>query len=701
MKFYEVKVLSYSIGNRYYVDEFDVDANFEFIKATAKLKDNEYVKIDNAEDAEKLNRELQSSVRKQTYKEQTYNENHKNEYMIYYTSLETESLTLCVAAKIDIDFNKVIREYLNIFGVKVLSFVLKEITIRELCSCLENRFGSMYRSSGLDAIVNQLGLGFHYSRFKDGYGENTINGDKKQQVYKAAKELATYKNLREELDRVYASKPIIKNSHPVHYVLYTQNRDVRRETYRTLLEALYHQERIENKRYCYVDINAITVSTIKNRIDDFYKSNFGGCIVVRLDQYDDDDEFGFPATDSLEIFAKYAKLYQHNVLTIFCLPMYDEIAKNILEQNLGGITLVEIKESTFDYNSSKQYLSRLAKKEKFNIDKTLYLKLEKDKEYTAEDLSVYYQEWKNKVLKKDCYPQYEQVQAIEEKTRKEAPSGEAYAELERLIGLDSAKKTIKQIISYGKMRNFYRGFDIKAEMPALNMAFLGNPGTAKTTVARLLGKILYENGIIEKNIVVETGRGDLIAKYVGQTAPLVQSAYKKAEGGILFIDEAYSLVDDRRGMYGDEAINTIVQEMENRRNSVITIFAGYPKEMKEFIARNPGLKSRIGFIVNFDDYSEDELCEISMLIAKDQGLTINASGLTKLKEIYKGIKGEDCFGNGRYARTMIEQARMRQAQRITALNPDEINKEVVTTLIDEDFESNVELESAKKVKIGF
>ena len=312
-----------------------------------------------------------------------------------------------------------------------------------------------------------------------------------------------------------------------------------------------------------------------------------------------------------------------------------------------------------------------------------------------------YQSWKGNRIKQELFPQYMEVQSLEEFERTKDPQGSGYKELEELIGLKNAKEMVKQIVSFGKMRNLYRGFDVQAEMPALNMAFLGNPGTAKTTVARILGRILYENGIIQKNLVVEVGRSDLIAKYVGQTAPLVKSQYKKAVGGVLFIDEAYSLVDDRKGMFGDEAINTIVQEMENRRSSVITIFAGYPKEMKEFIARNPGLKSRVNFIVNFDDYSEEELCEISILIAKKQGLQIAKDGLDKLNSIYKSIKNEDCFGNGRYARTMIEQARMRQARRITTIKPEDLTRDVVTTLIAQDFETNNELESAKKVKIGF
>ena len=129
----------------------------------------------------------------------------------------------------------------------------------------------------------------------------------------------------------------------------------------------------------------------------------------------------------------------------------------------------------------------------------------------------------------------------------------------------------------------------------MHMVFTGNPGTAKTTVARLFARILKENGVLSKGDLIECGRSDLVGKYVGWTAVQVKNMFKKAKGSVLFIDEAYSLCDDRSGSYGDEAINTIVQEMENNRDDMVVIFAGYPKEMNDFLDRNPGLRSRIAF----------------------------------------------------------------------------------------------------------
>lgn len=144
----------------------------------------------------------------------------------------------------------------------------------------------------------------------------------------------------------------------------------------------------------------------------------------------------------------------------------------------------------------------------------------------------------------------------------------------------------------------------------MHMVFIGNSGTAKTTAARLFARIMKDNGLLSKGQLIEVGRGDLVGKCVGWTAQTVQAKFKVAIGGVLFIDEAYSLVDKHSGSFGDEAINTIVQEMENHREDVVAIFAGYPNKMEGFLQKNPGLRSRIAFHVPFADYTSDEISTI-------------------------------------------------------------------------------------------
>jgi AAA+ superfamily predicted ATPase len=196
------------------------------------------------------------------------------------------------------------------------------------------------------------------------------------------------------------------------------------------------------------------------------------------------------------------------------------------------------------------------------------------------------------------------------------------------------------------------------------------------------------------------GRGDLVGKYVGWTAQTVQSKFKAAIGGVLFIDEAYSLVDDRSGSFGDEAINTIVQEMENHREDVVVIFAGYPNEMEKFLQKNPGLRSRIAFHVPFADYNANELCEIAALMGKQKGITFDTEATEKLESVFEDARKQSDFGNGRYVRNILEQAKMNQASRLLEYDFEDITTEEITTIKAVDIViPEVKIEA--KPKIGF
>ena len=178
--------------------------------------------------------------------------------------------------------------------------------------------------------------------------------------------------------------------------------------------------------------------------------------------------------------------------------------------------------------------------------------------------------------------------------------------------------------------------------------------------------------------MVEVGRSDLVAKYVGWTAKTVQEKFKAAMGGVLFIDEAYALAGDRGGSFGDEAINTIVQEMENRREDLVVIFAGYPEEMERFLDKNPGLRSRIAFHVPFADYSAEELCDIAMLIGRQKGVSFSADAVEKLYTVFEVARLQPDFGNGRYARNAVEQAKMNMASRLLTMDLAAVTKETLT-----------------------
>lgn len=281
----------------------------------------------------------------------------------------------------------------------------------------------------------------------------------------------------------------------------------------------------------------------------------------------------------------------------------------------------------------------------------------------------------------------------------------AMDELQELIGLSDVKRIIGQANDYAKLQLLCAKRGIPHKPLSLHMLFTGNPGTAKTTVARLTSKILKESGFLSVGKLVEVGRSDLVGKYIGWTAKQVQEKFKEAEGSVLFIDEAYSLVDDRAGSYGDEAINTIVQEMENHRENMVVIFAGYKKPMEHFLECNEGLNSRIAFRINFPDYSEDELMQILRRIVHENGREVSIEACQAARSIIRSGMSQPHFGNGRYVRRLVEHAMLSQASRLMSKSKDEdeITNHDLRFLSVEDFEDikNSKTDSASSTVIGF
>lgn len=258
--------------------------------------------------------------------------------------------------------------------------------------------------------------------------------------------------------------------------------------------------------------------------------------------------------------------------------------------------------------------------------------------------------------------------------------GNAQRELEDMIGLSSVKAILKKVIASFRLKKLCLEKGIRKGNPSLHMAFTGNPGTAKTTVARLFAEIMRDEKILPSGKFVEAGRADLVSDHVGGTARLVKQKFKEAQGGVLFIDEAYSLCDHYENGFGDEAISTLVQEMENHRDDVIVIFAGYSDKMKTFLDRNPGMSSRIAFHVDFEDYGIDELCEITTLLLAKKQMTITDEALARLREIYEKASADKGFGNGRFVRKMLEEAEMNLAERAAKLPEGKLTEALITTI---------------------
>ena len=295
----------------------------------------------------------------------------------------------------------------------------------------------------------------------------------------------------------------------------------------------------------------------------------------------------------------------------------------------------------------------------------------------------------------------EDVAATEEGFAERRAPGTALKELEAMIGLTSVKEVMKKAIASFKLKKRCMEKGIQKDKATMHMVFTGNPGTAKTTVARLLAEIMKDEKILPAGKFVEAGRSDLVAGFVGQTAIKVKKKFREAQGGVLFIDEAYSLCDDRKGSFGDEAINTIVQEMENHREDTVVIFAGYPKEMQEFLERNPGMSSRIAFHIGFDDYTTEELCDITKLMITKKKMTLTDAAMAKLEKIYREVRSNVGYGNGRFVRKMLEEAEMNLAERLYDLKEDEITEDIVTTLEECDIPDYKAGNQVKRKPIGF
>lgn len=268
----------------------------------------------------------------------------------------------------------------------------------------------------------------------------------------------------------------------------------------------------------------------------------------------------------------------------------------------------------------------------------------------------------------------------------------AKKELDELIGLGTVKKEINELTTYLQFLKIRKdkGFEEKGKFN-LNMVFTGNPGTGKTTVARMLGKLYKAMGLLSKTDVTEVGRVDLVAEYIGQTAPKTKAAIDRARGGILFIDEAYALTDrgDDGKDFGKEVVEVIIKEMSDGPGDIAFIFAGYPKEMKQFLDSNPGLSSRVGQVINFPDYSPDELMEISEYDSKRRGVSISpdAKQLIYIKVVEAYRNRNNKFGNARFMNTIMEEAKQNMALRLMkSEHPEELTNEDLSTIQLQDVE---------------
>ena len=264
------------------------------------------------------------------------------------------------------------------------------------------------------------------------------------------------------------------------------------------------------------------------------------------------------------------------------------------------------------------------------------------------------------------------------------PRSESFKELEQLIGLKEVKKTLAEVTAFSLIQNRRTQLHLKASPTVLHMVFNGNPGTGKTTVARILGNIFNDIGVLSKGHLVEVERADLVGEYIGHTAQKTKEMLKKSMGGIMFVDEAYTLAQGGEKDFGKEAIATMVKAMEDYRDNLVIILAGYTREMEKFMTSNPGLRSRFPIHIKFKDSDDEELFQIALQMYMERDYELTSRCRWKLKNILNEFtkNHHPHSGNARYVRNLVEKSIRLQALRI--VDKSNLNRKELVTIEEKD-----------------
>ena len=457
--------------------------------------------------------------------------------------------------------------------------------------------------------------------------------------------------------------------------VYSENEETKKDILDILNQNLNYFKYINNGNAGIVSFYDIDKP---EKIDEIYSSNhnviaFDKTKAIDLKSQEDKEKI-------LNKFDEKIKENEQNVLTVLIAKNKEELygifsISDELKNEFSEFEIIEEKPDVQEvYNEVLEKIKGSSNiSEQMQIDLLDYI----SNTYETSDLS--YIEYRDRLLKTIIFnkdiPKYEKDKTIDE----------VFKELDSLVGLQKVKQALRDLVSLKELKN-RASSDLKIKDVNLHMVFLGNPGTGKTTVARMVAEILYNLKYIKQNKLIEVSSKDLVAEYVGQTAPKTMAVVQKALGGVLFIDEAYSLASGglQGNGYNEEAIATLIQAMENNRDNLVVIFAGYTKEMQNFLNTNSGIVSRIGYTLEFEDYTTEELIKIFEQMTSKAGFIVEKAAIDKLKTIIDEYKDTKNFGNARFVRNVYEKTIIKHASNIK----DKKSKKAIKTITAEDI--NVE-----------
>ena len=437
-----------------------------------------------------------------------FNQMHQENVFFFVSDILEKSVSIGIINRSISDIEQYIKPYLEAIELNLIQTVLDEIKIVRLKSMLRNasRGGFIDDDREVLELLELDGISRH-SPFE--FSEELVappkNGlvydlEDKNRLYGQAEHLLMRESMNDELFRIYTHvQPMKAFGHPVHYLIQTDDEKACGEAVRILVQALHANNRLPSRRYVTVTVKPGDHFSA-TRYDSLYKSSIGGAVVVRF-LANDDSESNHASADweTLGKLCEPMKKYRNAVLTILCLPLECTRQKELIRDKLGSIGLVELKDNPVSCKKAKEYLKRLAQERGLRSDRRLYESLSEPNVYGGLELNTIFEEWYSRKLKTDLFPQYKAFTSSDVRVVTKQHRGSAYEELMEMIGLDSAKKVIEQALNMQRAQRLFADKGMKAERPSMHMVFTGNPGTAKTTVARLFARIMKENGGWEDN----------------------------------------------------------------------------------------------------------------------------------------------------------------------------------------------------------